>query len=206
MAIKGLSELLEKYRKGEIADVSAFESELTKGGLYEGYIPKDKFDEKNGEAKKLKEQLDSQTQLVNELKEKGNLSDEYKTQIDQLKASLEKKDSDYKAEIAGMRKNSAIEKALSEAKAKESKAVMPYLDQAKILVNDDGSITGLKEQLETIKKEHSFLFETEESDPDGSAGNGKKPPFWGGSSNGSGGRTTDLEAAMLEAAGIRSGK
>ena len=86
MAIKGLSELLEKYRKGEIADASAFEAELTKGGLYEGYIPKDKFDEKNGEAKKLKEQLEAQTKLVDELKEKGNLSDEYKNQIEKLKA------------------------------------------------------------------------------------------------------------------------
>ena len=206
MAIKGLSELLEKWKKEEIKDATAFEAELTKGGLYEGYIPKDKFDEKNTEAKKLKEQLDAQTKLVNELKDKGNLSDEYKSQIDKLKAENEEKDKTYKAEIQKMRKDAAIEKALAGAKVREAKAFMPYLDENKILVNDDGSITGLKEQLETIKKEHSFLFETEESDPDGSAGNGKKPPFWGGSSNGSGGRTTDLEAAMLEAAGIRSGK
>lgn len=202
MAIKGLSELLEKYRKEEIKDASSFESELIKGGLYEGYIPKDKFDEKNGEAKKLKEQLDEQTKLVNELKEKGNLSDEYKTQIDQLKASLDQKDKDYKAEIAGMRKTNAIEKALAEAKAKESKAVMPYLDQAKILVNDDGSVTGLKEQLETVKKDHAFLFEEEKKDPDPSQ---RKSPVWGG---GGGGKDepSDLQSAMFEAAGIRIGK
>ena len=204
MAIKGLSELLEKWKKDEIKDAAAFEAELTKGGLYEGYIPKDKFDEKNGEAKKLKEQLDEQTRLVNELKEKGNLSDEYKTQIDQLKASLEQKDKDYKAEIAGMRKTNAIEKALSEAKAKESKAVMPYLDQTKILVNDDGSVTGLKEQLEAIKKDHSFLFDAE-NDPGNPPANGKNPPSWGGGGTG-GGSPDDLKAAMLEAAGIKTGK
>ena len=99
MAIKGLSELLEKWKKEEIKDATAFEAELTKGGLYEGYIPKDKFDEKNTEAKKLKEQLDAQTKLVNELKDKGNLSDEYKSQIDKLKAENEEKDKTYKAEI-----------------------------------------------------------------------------------------------------------
>lgn len=200
MAIKGLSDLLEKYRKEEIKDASSFESELIKGGLYEGFIPKDKFDEKNGEAKKLKEQLEEQTRLVNELKEKGNLSDEYKTQIDQLKASLDQKDKDYKAEIAGMRKTNAIEKALAEAKAKESKAVMPYLDQAKILVNDDGSVTGLKEQLETIKKDHSFLFEADEqTTPDPNKGH----PFWGGNPGGNPPDDDSLRKAMFGAAGIR---
>ena len=202
MAIKGLSELLEKWKKDEIKDAASFEAELAKGGLYEGYIPKDKFDEKNGEAKKLKEQLEAQTKLVNELKEKGNLSDEYKTQIDQLKASLEQKDKDYKAEIAGMRKSSAIEKALAEAKAREAKAVMPYLDQAKILVNDDGSVTGLKEQLEAVKKDHAFLFEEENIDPDNNS-HGK--PFWGSGSGGGGG-SDDLKNAMFEAAGINVGK
>ena len=203
MAIKGLSDLLEKWKSGEIKDASTFEAELIKGGLYEGYIPKDKFDEKYGEAKNLKEQLEAQTQLVNELKEKGNLSDEYKSQIDQLKASLDQKDKDYKAEIAGMRKNAAIEKALTEAKAKESKAVMPYLDQAKILVNDDGSVTGLKEQLEAIKKDHAFLFEEETPNPEPDKGG--KGPLWGGGGGGVD-KNDDLKAAMLEAAGIKVGK
>ena len=203
MAIKGLSELLEKYRKDEIKDASAFESELIKGGLFEGFIPKDKFDEKNGEAKKLKEQLEAQTQLVEELKEKGNLSDGYRNQIDQLKASLEQKDKDYKAEIAGMRKRSAIEKAISEARAKESKAVMPYLDENRILVNDDGSVTGLKEQLEAIKKDHSFLFEEENPNPNPDKGG--RNPLWGGG-GGTGGNPDDLKNAMFEAAGIKVGK
>lgn len=204
MAIKGLTELLEKWKKDEIKDVSAFEAELTKGGLYEGYIPKDKFDEKNGEAKKLKEQLEAQNKLVDELKEKGNLSDDYKNQIDQLKASLDQKDKDYKAEIAGMRKTSAIEKALATAKAKESKAVMPYLDMAKILVSDDGSVTGLKEQLETVKKDHAFLFEEENPNPDNTHG-GKPNPMWGGGSF-EGGNNTTLKDAMFAAAGIKVGK
>ena len=205
MAIKGLSELLEKWKKEEIKDATAFETELTKGGLYEGYIPKDKFDEKNTEAKNLQEQLEAQTKLVNELKEKGNLSDEYRRQIDELKASLEQKDKDYRAEITGMRKSSAIEKALSEAKAREAKAVMPYLDQAKILVNDDGSVTGLKEQLEAVKKDHSFLFEETSTNPDGNSG-GRRSPLWGsGSDGGGGGGNDDLRSLMLEAAGIKAG-
>ena len=205
MAIKGLSELLEKWKKDEIKDASAFEAELVKGGLYEGYIPKDKFDEKNGEAKKLKEQLDAQTKLVDELKEKGNLSDDYKSQIDKLKSDLDEKDRAYKAEIAGIRKSNAIEKALSEAKAREAKAVRPYLDEAKILVNDDGTVTGLKEQLEAVKKDHAFLFEEETPTPDPTGG---KKPQWGGggTGGGNGGGADDLRSAMLEAAGIKAGK
>ena len=101
---------------------------------------KTKFDEKNTEAKKLKEQLDAQTKLVNELKDKGNLSDEYKSQIDKLKAENEEKDKTYKAEIQKMRKDAAIEKALAGAKVREAKAFMPYLDENKISVNDDGTV------------------------------------------------------------------
>ena len=197
MAIKGLSELLEKYRKGEIADASVFEAELTKGGLYEGYIPKDKFDEKNGEAKKLKEQLEAQTKLVDELKEKGNLSDEYKNQIEKLKAENEEKDKSYKAEIQKMRKDGAIEKALSGAKVREMKAIMPYLDESKILINEDGSVTGLNEQIEAIKKEHSFLFSDDAADPDGKDGNGGKPRF-GNNGNGGGGGGSDDDAYLAE--------
>ena len=202
MALKGLSDLLEKYKKEEIKDSDAFETELNKL-LPNDWIPKTKFNEKNEEAKTLKEQLEAQTKLVDELKVKGGLSDGYLKQIDELKADLKKKDDTYKAEIAGMRKNSAIEKALAEAKAREAKAVMPYIDQEKILVSDDGTVTGLKEQLEAVKKDHAFLFEAEETTPPDT---GNKPPLWGNGGtaggNGGGGGDDPTFKAMLEAAGL----
>ena len=207
MAIKGLSELLEKWKKEEIKDATAFEAELTKGGLYEGYIPKDKFDEKNTEAKKLKEQLDAQTKLVNELKDKGNLSDEYKSQIDKLKAENEEKDKTYKAEIQKMRKDAAIEKALAGAKVREAKAFMPYLDENKILVNDDGTVTGLNEQIEAIKKDHAFLFNDEAAGNEGNKGGGNGKPHFGNGGNGGGGGGGNEDDAFFEkmraAAGLK---
>lgn len=207
MAIKGLSELLEKWKKEEIKDATAFEAELTKGGLYEGYIPKDKFDEKNTEAKKLKEQLDAQTKLVNELKDKGNLSDEYKSQIDKLKAENEEKDKTYKAEIQKMRKDAAIEKALAGAKVREAKAFMPYLDENKILVNDDGTVTGLNEQIEAIKKDHAFLFNDEAAGSEGNEGGGNGKPHFGNGGNGGGGGGGNEDDAFFEkmraAAGLK---
>ena len=200
MAIKGLSELLEKWKKEEIKDASEFEAELTKGGLYEGFIPKDKFDEKNTEAKKLKEQLDAQTKLVDELKVKGNLSDDYLKQIDTLKAENEEKDRSYKAEIQKMRKDAAIEKALAGAKVHEAKAFMPYLDEAKILVNEDGTVTGLNEQIEAIKKDHAFLFN---DDVAGNDGDGKPYFAAGGTGSGGGGRNDDdFFNKMRAAAGL----
>ena len=81
----------------------------------------------------------------------------------------------------------------------------PYLDEAKILVNDDGTVTGLKEQLEAVKKDHAFLFEEETPTPDPTGG---KKPQWGGggTGGGNGGGADDLRSAMLEAAGIKAGK
>ena len=40
---------------------------------------------------------------------------------------------------------------------------MAFLDTDIVKLNDDGTVTGLKEQLDNIKKDNGFLFE--EDDP-----------------------------------------
>ena len=199
MAIKGLKEILEKFKKEEIKDEDSFETELNKLLPLE-WIPKAKFNEKSDEAKNLKDQLDAQTKLVNELKEKGNLSDEYKNQIEKLKSDMAAKDEEYKSSIVKMRKDAAIDSALTKSKAKAVKAVRAYLDEGKIVVNEDGSVLGLDEQLKKIKEDTPFLFETDDpAKPDP-----HKPVFRGGDP--APGKGDDLRAAMMEAAGLKIGK
>ena len=188
MAIKGLSELLKKYKDGTIDDAQ-FEAELGKA-LPEDWIPKAKFNEVNEARKLADENLKKANATLDELKGKAGLSDEYKAQIDALKAEAKKAEEAHKATIDGMRRDSAISQALASAKA-----VRALLDESKLVLNDDGTLSGLKEQLEAVQKDNGYLFE--ESDH----GEGGKP-FFGGNGQKGGGSGDALRDAMFSAAGL----
>ena len=126
---------------------------------------------------------------------KAGLSDEYKAQIDALKAEAKKAEEAHKATIDGMRRDSAINQALASAKARNAKAVRALLDESKLVLNDDGTLSGLKEQLEAVQKDNGYLFE--ESDH----GEGGKP-FFGGNGQKGGGSGDALRDAMFSAAGL----
>ena len=197
MAIKGLSELLKKHKDGTIDDAQ-FEAELNKA-LPEDWIPKSKYNELNESKKLSDENLKKANATLEELKGKAGLSDEYKAQIDALKAEAKKAEEAHKATIDGMRRDSAISQALASAKARNAKAVRALLDESKLVLNEDGTLSGLKEQLEAVQKDNGYLFE--ESDH----GEGGKP-FFGGNGQKGGGSGDALRDAMFSAAGLNSPK
>ena len=193
MAIKGLSELLKKHKDGTIDDAQ-FEAELNKA-LPEDWIPKSKYNELSESKKLSDENLKKANATLEELKGKAGLSDEYKAQIDALKAEAKKAEETHKATIDGMRRDSAITQALASAKARNAKAVRALLDESKLVLNDDGTLSGLKEQLEAVQKDNGYLFE--ESDH----GEGGKP-FFGGNGSKGGSSGDALRDAMFSAAGL----
>lgn len=65
----------------------------------------------------------------------------------------------YNDDLTSAKKEAAIKLAIAEAKPRNEKALMALLDTNIVKLNDDGTITGLKEQLENIKKDNDFLFE-----------------------------------------------
>ena len=197
MAIKGLSELLKKHKDGTIDDAQ-FEAELNKA-LPEDWIPKSKYNELSESKKLSDENLKKANATLEELKGKAGLSDEYKAQIDALKAEAKKAEEAHKATIDGMRRDSAISHALASAKARNAKAVRALLDESKLVLNEDGTLSGLKEQLEAVQKDNGYLFE--ESDH----GEGGKP-FFGGNGQKGGGSGDALRDAMFSAAGLNSPK
>ena len=203
MAIKGLSELLKKHKDGSIDDAQ-FEAELNKA-LPEDWIPKSKYNELSESKKLSDENLKKANATLEELKGKAGLSDEYKAQIDKLKEEAKKAEETHKATVAQMKRDSAIDSALASAKARNSKAVRALLDEGKLVLNEDGTLSGLKEQIEAVKKENAFLFDSSDDD-NGGCGNGGGKPFFGGS-NPKGGSSGDaLRDAMFSAAGLNSPK
>nr|DAL34050.1 MAG TPA_asm: minor structural protein [Caudoviricetes sp.] len=195
MAIKGLADLLKKFKSNEIDEVK-FEEEFGKN-LATEFIPKSKYNELS-EAKKVAEKnLESANVTLEELKKNAGLSDEYKKQIEELKSSNSKAQEEYQAQLKKLRIDSAIDSALSNAKARNVKATKALLDPSKILVSDSGEVTGIKEQLDSIVKDNPFLFETQTEDNNPRFGNGKNR-------GGNDGAKPTLEALMMQAAGLSS--
>lgn len=173
MAIKGLEELLTKFKNGEIKDTAEFETELNKA-LATDWIPKATFNELNEKHKLSDTQLkEAQTQLET-LKTKAGLSDEYKAQIDKLTADQAKAKADFDKQMSDVKFDYALSSALSASKARDAKLVQTVLDKSKLSLKEDGSIAGLDEQLKAVKESHSYLFDAEDF---------PRPSFGGGPSN-----------------------
>lgn len=197
MAIKGLADLLKKFKGNEI-DETKFEEEFGKT-LATDFIPKSKYNELS-EAKKVAEKnLENANVTLEELKKNAGLSDEYKKQIEELKSSNSKAQEEYKAQLKQLRIDSAIDSALSSAKARNIKATKALLDSSKIFVSDTGEVSGIKEQLDSIVKDNPFLFESQTEDTTPKFGNAKNR-------NGNEGARPTLEALMMQAAGLSSEK
>lgn len=116
------------------------------------------------EVKTLKSQIkDRDGQLETLKKSTGNV-EELKNQIETLQKDNKTKDEKHAAEIKQLKVDSAVNAALTAAKAKNIiavKALLKDLDKAEIL--EDGSIKGLSEQISALVKaeDTKFLFDTD---------------------------------------------
>ena len=129
---------------------------------------------KFGDYETLKTQL---SEANNKIAEFGKLDfDGVKAMADDYKAKFEQAQADSKKQLEEMQFNHALDGALTSAKARNIKAVRALLEADKIKLNKDGTLTGLNEQLEALKKDNSYLFEEEQPEP--------KPSFLGGTGGG----------------------
>jgi hypothetical protein len=79
-------------------------------------------------------------------------------------------------QIAAMKFDYALESHLTKSGAKNNKAVRALLQQDGMKLTDDGSIVGLKEQLEKIQTENDYLFVSKTPVPVIITGTQSQPP------------------------------
>lgn len=77
------------------------------------------------------------------------------------KADYDKQKQSYEQQIKGIRVTAAIEAAMTKAGAKSVKAAKALLDMDKIMVDENGNVTGIEDQMQalTTGKDTAFLFE-----------------------------------------------
>lgn len=155
-------------------------------------VAKAEMDTVQAGADALKEQVKDRDRQIEELKKSAGDNDELKKQIEALQAENAEKDKAHKAELHQFRVNAAVDKALTDAGALGAKAVKAYLDLDDVKLADDGTVKGLKEQIEALKaaEETSFLFKAQ----DGSGFTGFQP----GSGDGNPGGSVDFKSMSYD--------
>ena len=148
--ITGLSD--EDAKK--IADASAEELKT--------YIPKTRFDEVN-EAKKTAEgQVKTLTKDLEAAKANAGDNENLKNQ---LEAAIQKQKDDKKAfdeQMKEMQISNAIKLAIAD-KTHDADLVAGLFDKTKLILGDDGKVTGLDEQLKDLQENKAFLFKPVEN-------------------------------------------
>lgn len=68
----------------------------------------------------------------------------------------------YESDMKELKLSTAIKLALGDT-AQDAELVAGLLDKSKLILSEDGKVTGLEEQLKALKKEKAFLFKEEKA-------------------------------------------
>lgn len=165
-----------------------------------GFVSKADFNAAKTQQKKLEDDLKTRDTQLEELKKATGTADELTAQIAALQEQNRKDKQAHEAEVARIRLDAAVDKALTESGARNNIAVKAllaaFLRDAK--VGEDGSVKGLAAEIETLAKGEStsFLFDNTK----GAVIKGMKPgeagdgAGYGGEVNPFAAKTFDLEA------------
>lgn len=129
------------------------------------FVSRADFNTQSAEKKALAETVKDRDRQLEELKASTGDIGTLKEQI----AALQKENADaakaHDAEIKRLRIDTAVDLALSAARAKNVKAVKALLDLEKAELAEDGTVKGLSEQLKKLTEapDSGFLFEAAES-------------------------------------------
>ena len=109
-----------------------------------------------GKAEEFKTQLDTAKETLKSFE--GVDIKDLQGKVATLTSDLQKKENEYKNQLAERDFNDAVSKIANEYHAHDIKAVMPFLDVEKLKSSKNQS-EDIKLAFETVKKEKSYLFE-----------------------------------------------
>lgn len=131
-----------------------------------------------------KQQLESANAQIQErdkqletLRKSSGDNETLQKQITDLQAENKAAKEKYEADMKELKLTTAIKLAVGDS-AHDADLVAGLFDRGKLVLNEDGTITGLEEQVKTIKKEKAFLFKEEKP---GTVIKGGKPAEGAGS-------------------------
>ncbi len=126
------------------------------------FVSRSDFNAKNDRVKALEEQITQRDTQLEELKKVD--AQGLQEQIAKLQKENENAKATYEKNLEKVQFDYTLDTALTKAKAKNTKAVKALLNMEDLKLKN-GEILGLKEQLETLKGENDYLFQSEKKAP-----------------------------------------
>lgn len=142
----------------------------------------------------LTTQIAERDEQLTTLKDAAKDSETLTQQIADLQAANQTSQTNSDAQIAKIKKDYEVKIALDKVGALNSKATLALLDLDTVKVNDDGSVTGLTEQLDKVKEENPFLFKADEAVVEDS----QKPVITANQNSNADGQIVDPFEAILQ--------
>lgn len=126
-----------------------------------GYVPQDTYDQTEQQRKQLETSVNDYKTQLDDLKAKAGDNAALAQQITDFQNQIKQKDLDHQKEINDLKLTSAIKLAIS-ASAQDSDLVAGLVDRNKLILGEDGKVTGLEEQVKALKESKPFLFKADQ--------------------------------------------
>ena len=130
-----------------------------------GFVPRERLNEANKAKDNAEKSYNEIKAELDKLKVSAGDSEQMKAQIKTLQDELKDKETKYAGEIAEMKMSNAIRSALG-SNVQDADLVAGLLDRSKMILSEDGKITGLDDQVKALKERKPFLFKDEPGYPD----------------------------------------
>lgn len=119
----------------------------------------------------FKSQVDEVTKNLDAAKKNAEKGSEAQQQVEELQQQLKDSEKQAQEQLKSQQKAFSIDKTLSDAGAKNNKAVLANIDTDKISFDENGHLIGLNDQIKALQDDEStnFLFNKDDGNQ------GKKP-------------------------------
>ena len=132
-------------------------------------IPKNVYDSEREKSKGYAEQLAERDKQIETLQKNAGDSESIKAELKKLQESNTQAKSEFESKLKATERAYALKDVLKNTyKARDFESVMPHLNNEAIIYAD-GKFTGLDEQIKTLQKEKSYLFEINSASGSGGA-------------------------------------
>lgn len=123
------------------------------------YVPKDRFKQVTDEKNEYKKQVEERDNQLNDLQGKVKDNETLTNEIKTLKQTNKQVTDDYESKLSKIKLDTAVKEALKQSKVKDIDLAMKLINYDNLKLSDDGSVVGINEQIEPMKKEREYLFE-----------------------------------------------
>jgi len=123
----------------------------------DSYVPLARLNEEIDKTKAATTQVRERDKQLAALKADADATEGLKTRIGELETANKEAATKHAAEVARIRKTAAVTAAIGDT-AHSPAHVMSEINMDAVTVGEDGSVTGLTEQLETLRTGSAWLF------------------------------------------------